>query len=59
MKHDGIEKITEIVLEVTSENDDVKARVIKGGVGKDKVKIEVTGRDTSYLEYNVEIFGKP
>lgn len=57
--HDGIEKITEIVLEVTSENDDVKATIIKGGVGKDKVRIEVTGRDTAYLEYNVDIFGHP
>lgn len=59
VRHDAIERITEIILEVTSENDDVSARVIKGGVGKDKVTIEVTGRDTSYLEYNVEIYGKP
>lgn len=59
VRHDGIERITEIELEVTSENDDVKATVIKGGVGKDKVKIEITGKDTEFLEYHIRIFGKP
>lgn len=46
-------------MEVTSENDDVKATVIKGGVGKDKVKIDITGKDTEFLEYHIRIFGKP
>lgn len=59
VKYDGIEKVTEVILEVTSDSDDIEARVIKGGVGKDNMKIEITGRHTSYLEYNVEVFGKP
>lgn len=56
---DGIERITEIILEVRSDNDDIKAKIIKGGIGKDQVRIEVTGRDTSFIEYDVEIFGRP
>uniref|UniRef100_A0A336LYG2 CSON008074 protein n=1 Tax=Culicoides sonorensis TaxID=179676 RepID=A0A336LYG2_CULSO len=56
---DGIEKITQIHLEVTSDNGKVSAKVIKGGVGKDNVRIEVRGRNTKLLEYFVEVYGKP